>query len=75
VEFSFYFRRLLEDVGFAQDPVQVVVDNTSAIAVLKQPNIQTSKLRHVDVRTFYIKDLLKSELIDQAFCRHTVYAG
>jgi hypothetical protein len=70
-----YFRRLLEDLGFNQDPVQVLVDNTSALAVLKQPNIQTSKLRHVDVRTFYIKDLLSSGIIDPTFCRTQFMLG
>ena len=55
-----HFRRILEELGFAQSqPTVIYEDNKSAIKLAT--NIQvTRKSRHINIRHHYIRDIIAS---------------
>ena len=56
-----WMKKLLHDYGITQDCV-VFYDNTSSINLTKNP-IQHSKLKHIEIRYHFIRDLVKEKIM------------
>jgi hypothetical protein len=55
-------RQMLEELGYAQKKVPVLVDSTCAMQMVKQGTGSFKRAKHIKVRFFWLKDL-----IDQGF--------
>jgi hypothetical protein len=57
-------RHLLEELGFPQKKVPIMVDSTCAMQMVKQGTGSFKRAKHIKVRFFWLKDLIDSGLID-----------
>ncbi|CAL8999580.1 unnamed protein product [Prunus brigantina] len=64
-----WLRFVLSDFGEEQvEAIQILCDNTSAIAITKNP-VHHHKTRHINRRFHFIRDALKNGEIDLLYCR------
>ena len=57
VRYMLYIRRILEDAGLPQaEPSVVKEDNEGVIKLLKQQDLTSPRMRHVDIRLNWLKD-------------------
>ena len=57
-----WMKQLLRDSGIPQDMMCVFYDNTSAINLSKNP-VQYSKLKHIEIRYQFIRDLVEDKVV------------
>ncbi|CAG7719181.1 unnamed protein product, partial [Allacma fusca] len=58
-----WLRSLLDELDFPQDePTKILVDNQSAIRLVKNPEMHT-RTKHIDVRYHYIREVVEYEQI------------
>jgi hypothetical protein len=57
-------RQLLEELGFAQSKVPMMVDSTCAIQMIKQGTGSFKRAKHIKVRFFWLKELIDQNLIE-----------
>jgi hypothetical protein len=56
-------REILEELGYPQDKVPMLVDSTCAMQMLKQGTGSFKRAKHIKVRYFWLKDLIDKGLI------------
>ncbi|XP_065622400.1 secreted RxLR effector protein 161-like [Quercus suber] len=61
-----WMRKLLHDYGITQDTKCVLCDNISAINLSKNP-VQYSKSKHIEIRYYFIRDLVEEKIVYQEF--------
>ena len=57
-----WMKNLINDYGIPQDSMCVFCDNTSAINLSKN-TIQHSKLKHIEIRYHFIRDLVEDKVV------------
>ncbi|BBN68331.1 hypothetical protein Prudu_377S000600 [Prunus dulcis] len=69
---AMWLRFVLSDFGEEQvEPTQLLCDNTSAIAISKNP-VHHHKTRHINRRFHFIRDALQNGEIDLLYCKTEV---
>ncbi|KAI5344111.1 hypothetical protein L3X38_011988 [Prunus dulcis] len=69
---AMWLRFVLSDFGEEQvEPTQLLCDNTSAIAISKNP-VHNHKTRHINRRFHFIRDALQNGEIDLLYCKTEV---
>ncbi|XP_019170394.1 PREDICTED: uncharacterized protein LOC109165849 [Ipomoea nil] len=58
-----WMKQMLLDYGLTQGIMTLYCDNVSAINISKNP-VQHSRMKHIDTRHYYIRDLVKSKEIE-----------
>ena len=57
-----WMKKVLTDYGISQDTVVVSCDNSSAIAISKNP-VQHSKTKHIEIMYHFIRDLVERKIV------------
>ncbi|TQD70894.1 hypothetical protein C1H46_043569 [Malus baccata] len=66
---AIWLRFVLSDFGEEQvEPTQILCDNTSAIAISKNP-VAHHKTRHINRRFHFIRDALQNGEVDLIYCK------
>jgi hypothetical protein len=63
-EFAWYTRILADLSVKLPRPVIIHEDNQSCISLLRKPNLNSKRSKHIDVKYHFVKDMLESKLID-----------
>ena len=61
-------KQLLEDLGIPQGAVSLLEDNEACIALAKQPSQDHRRTKHIDVRYYWIRDLVNTRKINIIHC-------
>ena len=63
-----FIRRLLEELGVKQTtPIALYSDNQACITVCEN-GVLPNKAKHMEVRHFYVKELMQGELVRMFYC-------
>ena len=63
-----WLRRLLEDIGFAQNkPTVLFEDNQSAIELSKNPKFH-SRTKHIDISYHFVREKVADKQIEVMYC-------
>ncbi len=60
-------RELLEELGFVQDTVPMLVDSTCAMQMVKQGTGSFKRAKHIKVRYFWLKGLIDEGMIEPIY--------
>ena len=64
-----WLSRFMEDMGYPMKKKVLYQDNKSAIQILKNGRMSSSRRsRHMDIKYFFLKDVLQREGIDLEYC-------
>ena len=63
-----WMKQMLIDYGIVLDSFSMFCDNTSAINISKNP-IQHSITKHIDIRHYFIRDLVESNVLILKFVK------
>ncbi|MFN9981749.1 MAG: Ty1/Copia family ribonuclease HI, partial [bacterium] len=55
---------MLDELGYPQDKVPMLVDSTCAMQLLKQGTGSFKRAKHIKVQYFWLKDLIEKGLIE-----------
>ncbi|CAI7840084.1 unnamed protein product [Closterium sp. NIES-53] len=70
-----WLRGLLTELGLPQhEPTILHIDNTSAIALSKNP-VYHGRTKHIDTQYHYIRELIKNKVVIPAYCSTTDQAA
>jgi hypothetical protein len=61
-------RNLMEAMGYTMEPAEVLQDNLSTIAMIKNGSPQSSRTRHINIRFFFAKDHVERGEIKIVHC-------
>ena len=60
---------MLSELKYEQkDPIKILCDNKSAIALTKNPMFH-GRSKHINIKFHYIRELVKNQEIELEFCR------
>jgi hypothetical protein len=63
-----YLRQFLTEIGFPPtDPIPLLVDNQSAIALARNPEFH-ARTKHIEVRHHYVREKIEDGIIDLQYC-------
>jgi hypothetical protein len=57
-------RQLLEELGYEQNKVPMLVDSTCAMQMVKQGTGSFKRAKHIKVRFFWLKELIDQEMLE-----------
>ena len=57
-------RQLLEELGYEQNKVPMLVDSTCAMQMVKQGTGSFKRVKHIKVRFFWLKELIDQEMLE-----------
>ena len=62
-----WLRNLLDELGFLpKQPIELRIDNTSAIRVSKNPE-HHGRMKHLDIRHFWLRDAVQDGKLDPVY--------
>jgi hypothetical protein len=64
-----FIRRVLQEMGLPQDQPTVIMEDNQAVLAIVQRAYPSSKLKHVQVRDFFVKDQVESGKIQLKYVR------
>jgi hypothetical protein len=65
---AMWIRHFLESLGFRTEPIIAYEDNQSTIALMKN-NKKDGRTKHIEVKHWFISDLIKEETIDMRYLK------
>jgi peroxiredoxin family protein len=64
-----WLRNMLKHLGFSQeDPIEIYIDNRSAIALAKNP-VYHERSKHIDTRHYFIREHTKNKEVKLISCK------
>lgn len=61
---AIWFRRLTEDVGFAQkEATTIMYDNQGSMALAKNP-MNHDRSKHIDVQHHFVREYIKNKIVE-----------